>query len=184
MNFITKHFKTLLGIIILVLFLIFFMPRKCCDDSVIAPDIVNIDSIKTISDSIIAYQKDLITEAQHKIDSLEKKKSKIVYKTKYEVVYKSHDTCIMYFDSCVKDLEVCEEINDEKDTIIEGYVSINERLRKTNGLFETNLRACNSKYVELDSKYNSSLDKIKVRNKVILYESIGLVLLGTIIYLK
>jgi hypothetical protein len=105
----------------------------------------------------------------NQVDSLTRLKSKVKYKTKYEVVIKYHDSCITYYDSCIKDLQICEQVILIQDSMLRVKESKIDILTMGMDAYKSHSIQCSLDVVAI-SKENARLKtKIKRKNRAMMW---------------
>ena len=174
-------FKAILSVAVVAAVLILFEPRYCKDDPPPPPVGPNIDSIKAANVLLferIAQKNHEIGLLYYKVDSLAALKSKIIYKTKTEVVMIYHDSCKKYYNNCVNDLAICEQIGVAKDSIAAAQVVSIDLLTAANNMYIGYLGDCGDRAAAIELDLQRWQAKAKRRGKVIGY--MAAVLGGTV----
>jgi hypothetical protein len=176
----------LIVLVVVILTLSIFVQPRSCSTPIEQPSTINYDSIKKANGIMlvkIAEKNHIISRLGDDIDSLKGLKSKVIYKTKYKSIIENHDTCVVYFDSCVKDLDLCNQIIKNQDTIIETKTMIVNMVTAENTMLDSFL---NKSVVDLNicnAKTAKQAKKIKNKNKGLFYLASAFLIENIIIYL-
>lgn len=163
-------FRIISSLLIITAFIVCFQPRKCKEPEIIIPTNQNYDSIKDVNRMLWmrVMEKNLeISKHYNTIDSLEKLKSKIIYKTKVEIVEVDHDSCKKYFKLCTEDLEIEMIENIYKDSIIQLRDEQVDSLIIGNIRLSNHLVICANNYENLNTEVLRLNKKVTNRNKII-----------------
>ena len=182
----SDYIQLFLGVLIAFGMILYLTNRKPVSVHTVTLKQQVFDSIKRANAMLlvkVGERDEIIGLLYNEIDSLQKLKSKIVYKTKYEAVIKNHDTCITYFDSCVQDLDICEQTNIKKDSIIKENIVKIDLLIQGNELYEAYSTKCTKDLILCTKDFQKSAKKVKKRNKVIAYLAGTVVLEAGLIYI-
>ena len=181
------YFKAFLGLLIVSLVFLLFEPKQCKDVHNTPIQTINYDSIKSIADSTHLANLKLVN-ANDKLglenDSLQKLKSKIIWKEKLKLIPYNVDTCFGYLDTCIQDLNLCELQNDNKDLIIKNDSIQIYNLDAANIMYGDYLKECATSLNAVNLNLEKATKKVKRRNNIIKYLGIVLITEGIIIYLQ